>query len=318
MGCVEEFVGAYNQTGSVDGTGAAARFSGISGITGDGDDTLWVADANTVRKIAISTATVTTLPGTYGHLRGIVYVSGVTPFLLVSDATHYVIRRIDPSAPSNATVFSGMLDKPGTTDGNNTTTYTSPGALAWVAGSGRYFVLDGSSVRYFFNAGGASTIAIGTSPADLKNPAGILAQPIMNGAIYSAVVAESGGNDLRSFEAPSGPVTPWGPGPDCGSGQAAYKDGVCASAQFDGVSGLAQLDATTLFAADPLNNRVRRVAWPTDVTTVAGDGVAGHVVGVRQAARLHAPTALYFRANAQKDLFIVDAAGTEIRKESFP
>jgi hypothetical protein len=137
------------------------------------------------------------------------------------------------------------------------------------------------------------------------------------------VVGEAAGNDLLSFTAPSGPVTPWSADKTCG-GQAGFRDGLCASKsgpELDGPQGLAWRDASTLtfFVADTLNNRVRQGVWPTGISTVAGDGTAGHQPGVQTAAEIDAPTAVYFRATAsEKDLFIVDAAGTEILRETLP
>jgi hypothetical protein len=316
LGCVEEFVGAYQTPGTDDGIGTAARFSQITGITGDGDDTLWVTDGNSVRKIVISTGAVSTV-ASFGALRGIVYVASTPPMLFVADATHVVVRRVDPSNPTNTAVFSGTLDVSGSSDGNSTT-YSSLGALAWVAGSGRYFVLDGRLLRYFFNNGAATTVSIG-SPVILANPAGILAEVTPGDAsTYTVVVAQTDGNNLVSFQAPSAAVTPWTSAESCGGGQGLL-DGPCANAQFNGVQGVAWKDPNTLLVADNLNHRIRQVTWPTAVSTVAGDGVAGHAEGILQAARLDAPTAVYFRANASGNaLFIVDAAGTEIRKETLP
>ncbi len=55
------------------------------------------------------------------------------------------------------------------------------------------------------------------------------------------------------------------------------------------------------------------------MSTVAGDGVSGHEVGILEAARIDAPSAVYFRTNASGNaLFIVDGAGTEIRQETLP
>lgn len=316
LGCVEEFVGAYQTPGTSDGIGIAARFSQITGITGDGDDTLWVTDAQSVRKIVISTGAVSTL-ASFGELDGIVYIASTPPMLFIADATHFVVRRVNPSNPANTAVFSGTLDVSGSSDGNSTT-YTSPGALAWVAGSGRYFVLDGGHLRYFFNSGSASTVSTG-SPVTLENPAGILAEVTPGDATtYTAVVAQSDGNNLVSFKAPSGAVTPWTSDQSCGSGQG-FLDGPCANAQFHGVQGITWKDPNTLFAADTLNNRVRQVTWATAVSTVAGDGVSGHEVGILEAARIDAPSAVYFRTNASGNaLFIVDGAGTEIRQETLP
>jgi sugar lactone lactonase YvrE len=328
-GCVQELAGMYQDTGTSDGAGVAARFTKITGITGDGADTLWVTDDKSIRSVTISTGKVSTLavaPGTLGELRGIVYVapspnSGMSPFLLVSDATHHVVRRVDPSDPSNADVFSGTLDTQGSMDGTPAT-YEGPGALAWVAGSGRYFVIDGDAVRYFFNGGNASTVPP-PSASNFKGPGGLVVAPTAAGATYTLIVGETAGDDLLSFTAPSGQVMPWTAGPTCGA-NAGFHDGTCGVApapQFSRPQGLAWRDASlsTFFVADTQNNRVRQVVWPGVVDTVAGDGKAGHQPGVETAAEIDAPTAVYFRATAnEKDLFIVDAAGTEILRESLP
>jgi hypothetical protein len=132
------------------------------------------------------------------------------------------------------------------------------------------------------------------------------------------VVAQTDGNNLVSFKAPSQAVTLWTSDQSCSGGQG-FLDGPCANAQFHGVQGVAWKDPNTLFVADTLNNRVRQVTWATAVSTVAGDGVAGHEVDILEAARIDAPTAVYFRTNASGNaLFVVDAVGTEIRKESLP
>jgi len=49
--------------GSVDGIGAAAQFSGPSGVASDGAGTLYVADGNTIRKIVTATGAVSTVIG---------------------------------------------------------------------------------------------------------------------------------------------------------------------------------------------------------------------------------------------------------------
>jgi hypothetical protein len=54
--------------GYADGTGAAARFGGALGIASDGAGNLYVADGNTIRKIAIATATVSTVIGSPGQV----------------------------------------------------------------------------------------------------------------------------------------------------------------------------------------------------------------------------------------------------------
>lgn len=53
-GAVTTLAGAAGNAGYADGTGAAARFSGPMGVTTDGSS-LYVVDANTIRKIVIAT-----------------------------------------------------------------------------------------------------------------------------------------------------------------------------------------------------------------------------------------------------------------------
>ncbi len=66
---VTTLAGTANLTGTTDGTGAAARFSGPFGVAADGAGNLFVADLSnsTTRKIQISNATVTTLVGIAGQ-----------------------------------------------------------------------------------------------------------------------------------------------------------------------------------------------------------------------------------------------------------
>jgi hypothetical protein len=66
-GVVTTIAGTSGSTGSIDGTGTAAKFYEPCGITTDGTN-LYVADTynNTIRQIVISTGVVTTLAGTAG------------------------------------------------------------------------------------------------------------------------------------------------------------------------------------------------------------------------------------------------------------
>jgi hypothetical protein len=68
-GEVTTFAGTAGISGSMDGTGALARFKSLVGITNDGTN-LYVTDAgnNTIRKIVIATAEVVTLAGMVGSV----------------------------------------------------------------------------------------------------------------------------------------------------------------------------------------------------------------------------------------------------------
>lgn len=67
-GEVTTLAGSPGMQGSVDGTGAAARFSGPAGLAADGAGNLYVADLfnKVIRKIVLATGEVTTLAGSPG------------------------------------------------------------------------------------------------------------------------------------------------------------------------------------------------------------------------------------------------------------
>ncbi len=62
---VTTFAGAAGQTGSIDGTRAAARFAAIRDITTDGTN-LYVTDGSTIRVLSLTNDQVATLAGTAG------------------------------------------------------------------------------------------------------------------------------------------------------------------------------------------------------------------------------------------------------------
>jgi len=105
-GKVTTLAGTPGVYGSADGTGASASFRGLNDITTDGKY-LYVADANTVRKIEISSGIVTTESGNASKVGSVdgngsevryYYLSGVTTdgkALYAADSGSYTIRKIE-------------------------------------------------------------------------------------------------------------------------------------------------------------------------------------------------------------------------------
>ena len=62
-GVVTTLAGTAAETGSADGMGPGRPFLSPSGIASDGAGNLYVVDGNTIRKIVIATATVSTVIG---------------------------------------------------------------------------------------------------------------------------------------------------------------------------------------------------------------------------------------------------------------
>jgi sugar lactone lactonase YvrE len=118
-GQVSTFAGQYGTVGTADGVGANAGFDGPVGISSDGQGNLYVADSQglTVRKVAIATATVSTLAGTpfalgtsdgVGALARFAEPFGVAANdrgdLFVSDTHSNTVRHVDVASGTVTTV----------------------------------------------------------------------------------------------------------------------------------------------------------------------------------------------------------------------
>lgn len=133
-GDVTTLAGTPGINGSVDGTGATARFGSINGITTDGTN-VYVTDSNnsTIRKIVISTGAVTTLAGTAGKSG---FADGIgaearfsSPYGITTDGTYlYVtdysvsdgnLRKIEIATGAVTTIMKIGYHNSLTTDGMN-------------------------------------------------------------------------------------------------------------------------------------------------------------------------------------------------------
>lgn len=118
-GTVTTLAGAAGVAGSTDGPGGAARFNSPAGLACDSAGNLFVADTgnSTIRKIAIATATVTTLAGTAGITGGGDGTGATARFqtpaalatdgagnLLVADAQDNTVRKVNVATGLVATV----------------------------------------------------------------------------------------------------------------------------------------------------------------------------------------------------------------------
>jgi hypothetical protein len=123
-GAVTTLAGSVGSPGSTDGTGPAARFGTLFGISTDGIN-LYVADTNnnTIRKVVIATGAVTTLAGSAGTSGSIDGTGSTalfgTPFgittdgtnLYVTDAQNDTIRRV-VIATGAVTTLAGSAGNP--------------------------------------------------------------------------------------------------------------------------------------------------------------------------------------------------------------
>jgi sugar lactone lactonase YvrE len=337
--------GQSASTGSQDGVGGAARFFTPQAVAADAAGNLYVADANnhTIRKIVVSSATVTTLaglPGNAGSANGTggsggtarfntplgVAVNAAGTLVYVADTGNHTIRVIDLTGGTPAvTTLAGTAGSPGNV--NNTgaaALFNFPVGIA-LSGANLY-VADSTnhSIRKVVVGTGVVTThagpvgpATGTSgytdsntPGDARfsNPTGVAAD---NTTIY---VTDKGNQRIRAISISTGAVSTF-----AGSGTAGSLDATGVLASFNGPSGIA-IDSTgislgtVLFVADATNHTIRRIVISTTaVTTVAGSaGSSGPLDGLGTAARFTAPQGVAL--DAAGSLFVADTGNQLIRR----
>ncbi len=269
---------------SVDGVGAAARFTDPGWCTLDGAGTMYITENGAVRKVTLSDYTVTTLAGMSAQTG-----SNDTPDVAGSDETP--ARFYEPAGLA----FDGVDTVYVADYANNRirTVSLSTGVTGTLAGNDKTDSIDGK----------------GTG-ASFGNPAGMARDNAGN--LY---VADYTTNTVRQI-APSGDVLtiagidnssgPPSPTPTPIPGTSArlnHPD----SLEFDGDH--------TLFLSDPGNNVIRSIDLSSPqflIATLAGSGASGTSDGVGTAASFASPHGLAWDANA-KILYVSDYDSNLIR-----
>jgi hypothetical protein len=95
-------------------------------------------------------------------------------------------------------------------------------------------------------------------------------------------------------------------------GAAGFRDGPGGSARFRTISGLAIDAGGSLYVADTGNNAIRRIAPDGNVSTIAGDGVAGYRDGPAAQARFNAPVGVAVEATG--GVIVADTYNDRIRR----
>ncbi|WP_158590442.1 NHL repeat-containing protein [Noviherbaspirillum cavernae] len=283
---VTTLAGMASQSGSADGIGADARFSGPYGIAADAAGNLYIADAfsATIRKIAAG-GVVTTLAGSAGSYGTADGAGALARFgaphgiasdgagnLFITDTASHTIRKIDTAG--RVSTFAGTAGVSGRADGQGVAaSFSSPNGIALDAGGNLYVAdTDNHLVRKITAAGSVTTLAgsAGTAgSADGIGTAALFSSPqgiAVDGA-GNVYVADTNNHAIRKI-APNGVVTTLaGIG-----GSAGFADGAGAAARFDYPQSIALDAAGNLFVADTVNEAVRKVTSAGAVTTVAGIG----------------------------------------------
>lgn len=260
-GDLTTIAGTTGITGSADGIGTAAQFSGPMGITTDGKS-VYVADGNnnTIRKIVISTRKVTTLAGTAGTTGSddgggpnarFLDPYGITTDgqnLYLVDSGNFTIRKIVIST-GDVTTLAGKAGIYGSADGiGAAASFECPKGIT--TDGTNLFVTDcvGTIRKIVISTGEVSTLAgtahnlgstdgIGTA-ASFNNPSGITTDGIN---LY--VVDGLGIKTIRKIIVSNREVT---------------TVSTIADTFIEGLFGITT-DATALYIADHYNHTIRKL-----------------------------------------------------------
>ena len=279
--------------GSADGTGAAARFNGPSGVAFDSSGNAYVADSqnDTIRMITPAGA-VTTIAGAAGEVGSDDGPGNAARFsspngvaadgagnIYVADFGNDTIRQLTRETVGGVTTWTtttiaGTAGQPGSADGK------------------------GAAARF-------------------KTPAGVAADG--SGNVY---VADLGNSTIRKLTPSTvGGVTTWTTATIAGTaGQTGSTDSAKGAPLFDNPSGVAADSAGNVYVADLYNATIREIV-PTTVggvttwttTTIAGAaGKDGSANGTGAAAEFLEPSGV--AVDGAGNLYVADFGNEIIRK----
>lgn len=275
-GVVTTLAGVVGQWGSVDGTGAQARFAEPSGILVGDDGVIVVADGQngTLRRVTRA-GVVTTL-------------AGMAPAAGNVDGTGADARFRRPAGIAlDSTGGAWVADAVACT-------------VRWISPLGDATTIAGAEEDCVYVDGPATV-------ARFNQPVGIAVSDL--GVVY---VADTGNGVIRRIDPATRAVTTFAGV----SGGFANTDGPRLSARFFAPAGLALRGETELFVSDPAANTIRHITAAGDVTTLAGSPMmSGADDGVGAAARFSSPMALAFaRSGALAGtLFVADMDNNLVR-----
>lgn len=227
--------------------------------------------------------------------------------IFVVDSANYVIRKITSAGVVSTFAGSGIG---GFADGiASVAQFNGIDGLA-VDTAGNVYVADTNNhrIRKISAAGVVSTLAGSTqgyangtgTAARFNNPSGVAVD-----AAGNVFVTDTYNYRIRKIT-PAGVVSTL-----AGSGIAGFANGSGTAAQFNKTYGIAVNDTGSIFVADALNHRVRKITASGVVTTFAGS-VYGYANGNGTTAKFSYPYGI--TVDATDNVYVTDAEDNRIRK----
>ena len=286
-GIVSTVAGGAGAPDVRDGIGTDARFHNPVGIVAVGADTLYITDANTIRKISGvngTAAAVSTLNGRLLSTRDIDGAAAVAQFAATdsisadSAGTLFVVsketvRRVAPDG--SVSTLAGMAAETGITDGAGSRArfgyLYNGGALAATAG-GNVLVADNdnATLRLITPAGTVSTIA------GLAGAHAVVDGPVGGSARFKSLLGVARAGDGTIFVSDDAVVRQIGADGMVSTvaglaGVHATFDGIGAAARFGTLNGMVTDAAGTLYVLDCQSGStaVRKITRRASVSTLA-------------------------------------------------
>ncbi|WP_395750680.1 hypothetical protein [Prosthecobacter sp.] len=321
------FAGQPGGAGTVDGTGAEARFYNPMGTAVDSSGNIYAAESGNhiIRKITPA-GVVTTLAGKAGESGTADGTGSAARFqapsgvavdgsgnLYVADTSNFTIRKITPAGV--VTTVAGAAGTGGGADGTGSAArFYSPYGIT-IDSAGNLYVTDtyahtirkitpGLVVTTLAGSPNSSGSANGTgSAARFNYPGGIAVDS--SGNLY---VADQSNHTIRKVT-PAGAVsTVAGTALSTGS-----TDATGSAARFNYPGGIAVDSSGNLWVADSSNHTLRKVTTTGVVTTPAGTaGSSGSADGTGAAARFSSPHGI--AVDGSGNFWVADAGNQTIRK----
>ncbi len=328
-GDVTTFAGSADQSGSIDGSGAAARFVSISALAVDSGNGLYLCEggSNTVRRIT-SAGVVTTFAGSAGVAGSADGQGAAARFngprsitldpsgnIFVGDNANHTLRKITPAGA--VSTFAGSAGLVGSIDGTGGAArfFELSGLVSDAAGN--LFGTDAvdGTIRRITPAGVVTTlVGVGRDNAlesiDGPDTAAALA-PLTSIAIAAnndVYIADYLHDVIRKVPA-GGKIFTFAGGMDLRG----YADGAAADARFSAPFGVAVGPDGTVYVADLGNDRIRKITPAGVVSTLTGlTGAYDIRDGIGDSPAFHGVIAL--TVDADGAIYVCDSGNYIVRK----